>query len=577
MNVKMKKILAACKESLKKNFRFATLDFFFIIAFVTVFQKIFGAENSIVGVIFTIMMACSMSKDMTSSPVKHFFYQCFILAAMAAAACLVTVLNPAASFFINIGMIFIILYLFTYEYSDHLYFPYILSYLFLVFISPVTPDLLPKRLLAMLTGAVCIILYQFVMGRNRVVETTKDALSAMIDETCGLMDSLLSGNGSPDTIEDVRKNLFRLSRMVYDRRKKVLCVSDANFSVIDSGRGLEHLYLLLSDLERPLSPSRKNLVQSVDKKLRLFQSFIQRDVPELPPLNRTEFFSGHDDQSAEELFEGLEYLQSHLLHMSDPEKRIRYKKTLLSLTVRLKAALDISPVRVIYALRVSLLLAAAALAVRMLNLPHGKWLLFTIASVSLPYADAVGQKAKKRFAATAIGGMIGLLFYAAIPSAVGRTAVMMLSGYLSFYFTDYTGTFACSTVGALGAAVFMNMFGWQNVGQMLAVRISYILLGILVSVIFNILLFPFSRKLATEQLWKKYASTTKFLTQICRKKDADPQLYYSLIIQSHLLEEKLNKNTSAEGLEKMKHHLLKCRKRVRTAHRQNTGFLNQSI
>lgn len=572
MNVNLQEILTVCKKSLKKNFRSATLNFIFIITYVTVFQKIFGAENSIVGVIFVIMMPCSMAKDMTSTPLKHFFWQCFILAAMAVSACFVIVLAPAASFLINFGMIFVLLYMFTYEYSNHLYFPYILSYLFLVYVSPITPDLLPKRLLAMLVGAVCIILYQFVMGRKRAVDTTTDALSAMIDEACGLIDFLLTGNGSPDTAEDVRKNLFLLSRMVYDRRKKVLCVSDANFSVIDSGRGLEHLYLLLSELERPLSLSHKKLVQSVNKKLRLFQQFIQQSIPELPPLNREEFLSGHDDKNAKELFDGLEYLQSHLLHMRDPEKSVRYKKTLLSLSVRLKAALDISPVRVVYALRVSLLLAAAALAVRTLSLPHGKWLLFTIASVSLPYADDIGQKAKKRFAATAVGGVTGLILYASIPSAGGRTAVMMISGYLSYYFTDYTATFACSTIGALGGAVFLDVFGWGDVGQMLAIRFGYILLGIFVSVIFNILLFPFSRRLATEQLWKKYAKTTKLLTQICQTGNVDLQLYYSLIIQSHLLEEKLAKNAADEDWDKLKNLLPKCRRRIRNAHRKKGGI-----
>ena len=145
---------------------------------------------------------------------------------------------------------------------------------------------------------------------------------------------------------------------------------------------------------------------------------------------------------------------------------------------------------------------------------------------------------------------------------------MMLSGYLSFYFTDYTGTFACSTIGALGAAVFTDVFGWNSVGEMLAVRLAYIIAGILVSLIFNLVVFPFSRRLATEQLWNKYAAATKLLTQICRQEDTDTQLYYSLIIQSHLLEEKLAKNADDEEWEKLKNMLPKCRQRVRNAHRK---------
>ena len=279
-------------------------------------------------------------------------------------------------------------------------------------------------------------------------------------------------------------------------------------------------------MEQPLSVFQTKMLCSVSEKLSVFRQFVQGQLKELPPLLQSDFVSQKEDSRAKELFDGLTYLQEHLLHMTDPEKKTRYRKTMLSLSIRLKAALDISPVRVVYALRVGLLLACSCLFVQSMHLVHGKWLLFTIASVSLPYADDIGQKAKKRFAATAAGGLLSLLLYAAVPSMTGRTAIMMLSGYLSFYFTDYTGTFACSTIGALG------------------------------------------RRLATEQLWNKYAAATKLLTQICRQEDTDTQLYYSLIIQSHLLEEKLAKNADDEKWEKLKNMLPKCRQRVRNAHRK---------
>ncbi len=116
-------------------------------------------------------------------------------------------------------------------------------------------------------------------------------------------------------------------------------------------------------------------------------------------------------------------------------------------------------------------------ACAVLGLPHGRWLLFTLASVSLPYADDVPAKMKKRILATITGGILSVVIYSLIPSPAGRTAAMMLSGYLSFYFTDYRETFACSTIGALGGAVFMNSFGFQAVGSMFLIRLGYILAG----------------------------------------------------------------------------------------------------
>lgn len=137
-------------KNIKENFKSYTLDFIFIVLFISVFQTVFGQENNIVGVILTILMASSMMRDLTSTPLKHLVIQSSVLVAMAVSACLVVILNPWIALIINFIMITIILYSFTYEYASNLYFPYILSYLFMIFIGPVTLEQLPKRVLSML-------------------------------------------------------------------------------------------------------------------------------------------------------------------------------------------------------------------------------------------------------------------------------------------------------------------------------------------------------------------------------------------------------------------------------------------
>ena len=242
------KVRDRMKESVNKNFRHATLNFIFIIIYVNVFQLVFGMENSIVGVIFTIMMSASMVRDLTGAPVKHFLCQALILVLMAAAACFVAAVPPLAAVPVNLAMIFLILYAYTYEYVSHIYFPYILSYLFIVFISPVPPEGLPKRLLGTAAGAAGIILYQLVNGRNRVAETAREVLTAMIDEAESCIEGILSGKEISRNPEKLRGDLCRLSKIVYERRKKALCISDAGFAMIDSGRGLENLVLLLYEM-----------------------------------------------------------------------------------------------------------------------------------------------------------------------------------------------------------------------------------------------------------------------------------------------------------------------------------------
>lgn len=554
---------------IKENFRYGTLNFIFIIAYVNVFQYIFGPENSIVGVIFAILMSASMVRDMTGSPVRNLLLQSVVLMWMAAAAFLVNTLSPAPSFLVNLATLFVILYAFTYEYANHMYFPYILSYLFLIFISPAGAQQMPVRLLAMLAGAVCVILYQFYMGRNRVVVTARDVLCEMLDEVSGAISFILRGEGRLPEPEEVRKKLCGLSAAVYGRRKKSLSVSDAGFNMIDSGRGLEDLYLLIYDRKGEIREKEREVLEKVYDQLGAFRAFLQQENTEIPIPDYAAFCGVNGDSGCTVFYHTLCYIRDRMLHMADPEKRRHYSRSTMSWKVRLQAALDISPVRVIYALRVSLLLACATLFVQLLQLPHGKWLLFTLASVSLPYADDVPEKIKNRIRATVIGGLVSVVLYSLVASGTGRTLIMMLSGYVSFYLTGYAATFSCSTVGALGGAVFTGLFGPEAVGGIFLVRLGYILLGALIGYGINCLAVPYRRTDATRSLWRRYQSVVKALVQICRAENVDTQLYYHLIIQAHMMEDKLSQNASDGGFRHLPEMLANCRSQVRAAHRRH--------
>lgn len=551
----------------KEKFRSSTLSFLFIIAYVNLFQTVLGPENSIAGVIFAIMMSASMVRDLTANPFRHLFIQSFVLVFMALAAFGVHVLPAPLSFLVNFITLLVILYAFTYEYSSHMYFPYILSYLFLVFISPVTGSQLPRRILAMVIGALSMILYQWFMGRNRVVETARDVLSEMIDDLGLCISYRLGEHTSCPDLSDTRRKLCLLSQTVYDRRKKILCVSDAGFSMIAAGRGLEHLMLLVSELPEELSEQDRALLMRTKEELKGFHSFIQQKISDIPALEPMGLFAPEKEKSTALFYKTLLYTRDRLLHMTDPQNKRHYHKTALSLKVQLQAALDLSPVRAIYALRTALLLSCATLLVQLLALPHGKWLVFTLASVSLPYADDVPLKIKKRTIATITGGLLSVVLYSLIPSPVGRTAVMMLSGYISYYFSDYKETFACSTIGALGGAVFMNALDFPSVGSIFLIRLGYILAGVLAGYVINCLIYPYSRAKATSQLWKKYKNVTELLTKVCHWEQADPQLYYNLVIQAHLQEEKLCQNAHLEEWSEFPELLSKCREQVRNAHR----------
>lgn len=162
-------------------------------------------------------------------------------------------------------------------------------------------------------------------------------------------------------------------------------------------------------------------------------------------------------------------------------------------------------------------------------------MLFTIASVSLPYSDDVGEKAKNRFLATLIGG-----------------------GYLSCYMTGYLRTFLCATFGALGGAVIsMASTGFSSVGGIVLLRIIYIAIGIAVAIAFNCFVFPINRKRATRYLAQKYIQVSTAVSQSYGDRKHDPQLYYHLLLQTHQLEDKLRQNAKILQWEDVHVFLLK--------------------
>ena len=86
---------------IREKFRSSTLNFIFILAYVHLFSYIFGPENTIVGVIFTIMMSASMVRDLTATPLRHLVTQALVLVWMALAAYWVNALPAPLSVFVH--------------------------------------------------------------------------------------------------------------------------------------------------------------------------------------------------------------------------------------------------------------------------------------------------------------------------------------------------------------------------------------------------------------------------------------------------------------------------------------------
>ncbi len=528
------------------NFKANTIEYVFILSFTTLFGMIFGGENYIVGIIAVVLMMSSMARDLTASPLKNMLGQGCILTAMAIASFAVVTLPQPYSLIINFFVMFLLLYFHTFEYSIHLYMPYIISYLFLIFISPVKWEQLPVRVLAVLAGAVCIIAYQMVRGRKRAEHTVRSAFNSMIDDVI---------NGSDK--KDLRQEIYCLSNVIFGRKGSALNASRADLCMLNAGYGL-------SELSGQICLCDDKLIENVKHILMNIKDFVNEKsegIAEIKNVSGDEYCR---------IFETLNYIRENILNMSNAENQNVCIKTKHSLYTRVKIALDISSFRFVYALRTALLLSLAAAAVLYLKLPYGKWLVFTLASVSMPYADDIVPKAKKRFAATLIGGAAVWTMFSLLPFAAARNGVKLFAGYLSAFFADYRFTFACASIGALGSALD-GVYGWSSVGAVFGVRLLYICAGIAIVYAVNKLIFPYTKGKAAEQLCGRYI---KIAGEMCKgdlKYNGDMQLYICLDVRLNLIEEKILTDAADDGSNKIEVLISEHRKNIRE-NRTNKNF-----
>ena len=274
--------------SFRKNFVGNTIFFIFIVSYIMIFQAMFGAENSITGVCMTLIMTSSMSKDMTGAPLrniltdkaeleaiavfkenlKNLLMQAAVLVFMSVSACLTVTLNPFMAAVVNFATVFILSTLFMSETSASQYFIYLLSYSFLVFISPITFEGLPKRIIAVLFGALCVMAYQFILGRKRINKISTGALKALIHY---ITDENPIGSTE---LTELRKYICSVSKAVFDRKKAYFGISSAGIGLIDAARGLENIAVKADEISAKDSLDYERFLNWLNKKLYEFEEYI---------------------------------------------------------------------------------------------------------------------------------------------------------------------------------------------------------------------------------------------------------------------------------------------------------------
>lgn len=146
-------------------------------------------------------------------------------------------------------------------------------------------------------------------------------------------------------------------------------------------------------------------------------------------------------------------------------------------------------VRGAYAIRMGLITAITAFSVASLNLQQGRWIVYTIFSLTELYSENCKIRSKKRLQGTIIGTLIIILLFMFIKNNSIRGLIVLVGGYLDTYTTNYRDKIICVTMSVVASVSLTN-------GTIITAmeRICYVFIGIILAIIVD--KFIFRHKLA---------------------------------------------------------------------------------
>lgn len=131
--------------------------------------------------------------------------------------------------------------------------------------------------------------------------------------------------------------------------------------------------------------------------------------------------------------------------------------------------------RASYAFRLGLFISLTAFVTSYFSLAEGKWMSYTIFSVTELYTQNTRLKARYRIRGTIIGTIIVIIAFFIFTDNSTRTLLILLAGYLNSFFKDYKYTVIIITISAVASVALTQGSIYTGIERILFVVIGTIL------------------------------------------------------------------------------------------------------
>ncbi len=542
----------------KKTIISKTAIFIFVIVFVVLFKSIFGSDNTLIGVTTITAMLMFLSRDLTVSPIKNTLKLIGTNLLIGVGTSLI-VTNVWLGIILNFIVVFIIAYSYCYNLRNPLYVPFLLQYEFLVS-KPVPADELGIRFLALIVGAIIIMLPQFIVNRNRLTKSGNKILSGVCENILGKIHNIQQSKDiNKDNTNDVNLRLDQFREMVYDKRdseyylteeaKVKLSISVAleginsilckcNKTNIDS-LTLETLTNLIKETNNILNSNSKNKkYEKISYNLKdLIDYFDKEDISDLYNLQLLDSMIVLS-KSINSLKE-LDTKEYNLVKKVEDIPDLFSKESIRSEFIGKKS------LKFCYAMRLAITTGIGFFIMYYFKISEARWIMFTVISVTTPIYETSKDKIKDRVFATLIGSIIVFILFSIVKNETARLLLVMLTGYLQGYVQQYRYNMIFVTVSAIGAAAVAG-----NINAITLDRIIFVLIGTIIAVLANRYLFPYKLEDSNKELKTMYNEAIKGMFDEIKNLAEGlkrPQVIKNLFVNLTLIESKLRMNAQVSS------------------------------
>ncbi|MBI5991839.1 FUSC family protein [Clostridium perfringens] len=517
-----------------KRFKLPLIFAVLSVVLMGLYKTIFGVENTIIGLIIAMASYAFLRLDLTSYPIyKSMIF--LILNLFLAISAYISAINPFVGLIINFLILFTVSFIYTTEFKNVISYIFLLLYVYM-WEYPISLDELPRRLVAMGVGVFIIIGIHILFNRRNFKKNSNNIIIRSIrniqKEICHIINEsyrekeniyidselrklliLIEGRNNNKFIENHKDDIYFNIVLILERINSIINkagkINNKSKDVIDYLNRLNH------DLE--------NITLFLERKV----DCINEEKADLNKSSMINNFTEKEYAFLEECTELIRLLEKNINNLYEynrkkSRKRIKVKFNLKELLIG-NSSLKMKDLRVAYSLKLAIAVSLIMFIVDLFKIPQGRWIVTSVYVVIQPYKEETLTKAIKRFKGTIIGVIIYISVFTFFPHIIPLELLLLILMFFYFVQKDYEKKVVCTALMTLSFGLSRS-----TVGYLAFYRFLFVIIGIVIALGVNKLIFPQSIKNSIYDLKERYLELTS-------------KLLYEL--KSILYEEEYNENT----------------------------------